>query len=151
MSSRGIFGTMGIYKQKIETFEEYLGIAVQQICSAYKNAFAYPPETDHAYLDMEYACGNILTAYAIFLKRQGVEISESTEDDMYSLIARVNVLQSERDNLLRTVEESPDIIDEARRETANEILQTLIAYDQEGDMSELIDILADKYGLEVKR
>ena len=80
---------------------------------------------------------------------------DELQAEIANLTAMVDVLQSERDNLMRTVEESPAVIEEAKREKAKEILQEL--YNEAvSNVDELIDLtvyriksMAEREGIEV--
>lgn len=59
------------------------------------------------------------------------------------------VLQSEKENLMRTLEEGAEEIESARKETTKEILQDLYNYPHEYHEKRIIE-LAKQYGMEVE-
>ena len=77
------------------------------------------------------------------------------ENEIISLTAQVEVLQSEKDNLERTLEETGEALRDARQDTAKEILQDL--YDEASKYCDdtmglntyEIKQWAKKYGIEV--
>ena len=82
------------------------------------------------------------------IKSYGYRKVAPYEDIINELAAKVRVLQSERDNLMHTVDESPEVIEDAKQETAEEIVDLLIKNDDGDCNSEAIKLIVERYGLQ---
>lgn len=74
------------------------------------------------------------------------------ENEILTLAAEVEVLQSEKDNLERTLEETGEALRDVRKETAKEILRKIwrAMWTDDGEPLDLSVLkLAEEYGVEV--
>lgn len=77
------------------------------------------------------------------------------EEENAELFVQVEVLKNEKNNLMRTLEESPDVIEDERRETARKIFQSLYCLamaNQKGTVelsTSMINRWAETYGVQV--
>lgn len=91
---------------------------------------------------------NLAPSWYITICRYVDGVRKETADEIAALTAKIEVLQSERDNLMDTVEESPEVIEDAKQETAEEIVDLLIKNDDGDCNGEAIKLIVERYGLQ---
>ena len=73
---------------------------------------------------------------------------ESANSEIAGLTGKVEALQQDNENLRRTLEEGRETVDEAERETAKEIVDLLIQYDDGDSNTQAIELIVERYGLQ---
>ncbi len=69
-------------------------------------------------------------------------------DEIAGLTGKVEALQQDNENLRRTLEEGRETVDEAKRKTAEDIVDLLIQYDDGDSNTEAVELIVERYGLQ---
>ena len=73
---------------------------------------------------------------------------ESANSEIAGLTGKVEALQQDNENLRRTLEEGRETVDEAKRKTAENIVDLLIQYDDGDSNTQAIELIVERYGLQ---
>ena len=73
---------------------------------------------------------------------------DELNDEIAGLTGKVEALQQDNENLRRTVEEGREAVDEAKRKTAENIVDLLIQYDDGDSNTEAVELIVERYGLQ---
>lgn len=69
-------------------------------------------------------------------------------NEIAGLTGKVEALQHDNENLRRTLEEGRETVDETERETAKEIVDLLIQYDDGDSNTQAIELVVERFGLQ---
>ena len=69
-------------------------------------------------------------------------------NEIAGLTGKVEALQKDNENLRRTLEEGRETVDEAKRKTAEDIVDLLIQYDDGDSNTEAVELIVERYGLQ---
>lgn len=84
---------------------------------------------------------------ALGILASGFGKADELNDEIAGLTGKVEALQQDNENLRRTLEEGREAVDEAKRKTAEDIVDLLIQYDDGDNNTEAVELIVEHYGL----